>query len=193
MSFTDFSPLSSRTLGDPKHPTVRAPAAILGSRAPKPPRGFKLLQGIPTHVRYGGTVPPTSKRATFAQRAGINYERKIHDILSAIYGARYRISPSILFQDRSGLRRAIPDGILEIERTLVIIEVKLTHTEKAWWQLEGLYKPLVTALSGSGTSIRTCEITRSYDPVVQFPAPHILVESLHRLPESCVGVLQWKI
>jgi hypothetical protein len=88
---------------------------------------------------------------------------------------------------------AVPDGILKINNTLVIIEVKLTHTERAWWQLRRLYLPLLAQLVVPGTNISTVEICRSYDPDISFPGPSAPTTSLHRLTPSVTGILHWKI
>src|SRR5882757_885044 len=122
MSTTDLSPLSSRTLGSSSAPIVRATPEVVRSRA-RAPRGFRGLKGLPTEVRFGGTVPH-SKGRTYAQKEGLRYEQKVHDVLSAIYGSNYRPHPSILYRDRRGLRRAIPDGILRLGAMLVVVEVK---------------------------------------------------------------------
>jgi hypothetical protein len=194
---TDFSPLSSRLDEVPSSRTRAAPVGRTvpevrrGSRAPRPPRGFRPIRGALSNVRFGGETPKAVGR-TYSQRAGIAYEQKIHDVLSAIYGAHYCINPSILFTTGTQTRRAIPDGILRIESRLVLIEVKLTHTEKAWWQLRRLYAPLLAAIAAPGTPIQCVEICRAYDPDVQFPEPHEVVTSLHAL-STLVGVLQWKI
>lgn len=195
---TDFSPLSSRleevlsscTGSSSVGRTV--PEVRRGSRAPRPPRGFRPIYGVISNVKFGGEVP-VNRGTSYAQKAGIAYEERIHDVLSAIYGINYRASPAILFNDGMRLRRAIPDGLLRIGGSLVVIEVKLSHTEKAWWQLRRLYGPLCAALALPGTPIHYVEICRTYDPEVKFPEPHDIVTSLHRLPLNRVGVLQWRI
>lgn len=195
---TDFSPLSSRleevlSSRNVPSPVGRAvPETRCGSRALRAPRGFRLIRGAISNVRFGGEVP-ANRGTSYSQKAGIAYEEKIHDVLSAIYSTDYRATPSILFNDSWKLRRAIPDGLLRIGSTLVVIEVKLSHTEKAWWQLRCLYGPLCAALVVPGTPIQYVEICRSYDPAVQFPEPHDVITSLHKLPKDRVGVLQWRI
>lgn len=194
---TDFSPLSSRleevlSSRNDLSPVGRAAPEARGSRAPRPPRGFRPIHGALSNVRFGGEVP-LNRGKSYSQKAGIAYEERVHDVLSAIYGSAYRVTPSILFQESRRLRRAIPDGLLHLGTTLVLIEVKLSHTEKAWWQLRRLYGPLCAALAVPGTTIQYAEICRSYDPEVAFPEPHDVVTSLHKLPLNRVGVLQWRI
>ncbi len=161
-------------------------------RGLRPPRSFKGIKGTPSNVRFGGT-PRNARGRTAAQRMGLAYEVRVCDILSAIYGRDFRAAPSILYEDRSGNRMAIPDAILKIDNTLVIVEIKLTHTERAWWQLQKLYQPLLSQLVTPGTPIHTVEICRSYDPDVKFPGPHAVTQSLHRLSPHSTGILHWKI
>lgn len=188
MSFTDLSPLSSRQL---RAISPAAPPEAVRSRA-RTPRGFTPIRGSVSNVRFGGSVPHNVGH-TAAQKEGLRYEQRVHDVLTAIYGIDYRPAPAILFEDRSGLRRAIPDGILRIGPVCVIVEIKLSHTERAWWQLNRLYAPLLSALVVPGTPIRCVEICRSYDPEVQFPVAHKRITSLHSIPHGTTGVLLWKI
>lgn len=196
MSYTDLSPLSSRTLGLSSSRLLRAsPEAVRPQevgRLRRAPRGFRLIKGLPTEVRFGGTVPHNEGR-TYAQKEGLRYEQKVHDVLGAIYGSDYTPSPSILYRDRRGLHRAIPDGTLRIgANLLVVIEVKLTHTERAWWQLIRLYVPLLSRLVPPGTRIAPVEICRSYDPSVVLPYGQ-LITSLHKPPLGGLGILEWRL
>ena len=187
--FTDFSPLSSRMETALSSRGVGVPE-VRRSRA-RLPRGFRPIVGVPSNVRFGGTVPRNLGR-TAAQKLGLAYEQRIHDVLSAIYGDHFVPHPAILYNDRRGLRRAIPDGTLRLGDILLIVEIKLSHTERAWWQLTRLYAPLLRELFPTLT-IRGVEICRSYDPNVVFPEPQHFIQSLHALPPRGVGVLQWKI
>lgn len=186
---TDFgSPLAR----DLDHPVAERGRGGRLLRDFRPPRSFKGIKGPALNVRFGGT-PRVARGHTAAQRDGLRYERRVIDVLSAIYGADFRAGPSILYEDRTGCRMAIPDGILRIRHTLVVIEVKLSHTEKAWWQLKRLYAPLLAQMVVSGTPIATAEICRSYDPSVAFPGPAALTTSLHTLDPAVTGILQWKL
>jgi hypothetical protein len=183
-----LSPLSGVPIG----PLVGAPVppeAVRGSRALRPPRGFHGTER-PENVRFGGTAP-RNRGHTQAQKMGLRYEQRVHDVLTAIYEERFLASPSILFEERYQCRRAILDGVLLFDDEVVVIEVKYTHTELAWWQLKRLYAPLLARLY-LGRSLRCVEICRSYDPGTSFPS-HRLVTSLHALPETEVGVIQWRL
>lgn len=187
MVFTDF--------GSPLGGDVHSSGRDRGGRSLRglrPPRSFKEIKGTPSNVRFGGTAR-VARGHTVAQRLGLAYEVRVIDVLSAVYGIDFRPAPSILYEDRTGLRMAIPDGILKIKNTLVVIEVKLTHTERAWWQLTRLYAPLLRLLVNPGVDVRCVEICRSYDPAVAFPGPSATVSSLHRLPSDRTGILHWKI
>ena len=80
---------------------------------------------------------------------------------------------------------AIPDGILRLDGTVIVIEVKLCHTVAVWPQLMERYAPLVRVLT-PGAPLRTVEVCRSYDPAVN--VPHTVIESLHRPGERLGGV-----
>ena len=190
MLATDLSPLS---LDGAFKGAPSAPRGSQWSRDHRPPRGLYLPKGTPSNVRFGSILPPSGGR-TVAQRLGLSYERRVQDCLEAIYGDKFFCSVPILYEDRTGLHRCIPDGILRLsDVAVVILEIKLTHTERAWWQLERLYTPVIRAMVGPAPRILRVEICRSYDPAVVFPSPARLVTSLHRLPLDGVGVLQWKI
>lgn len=185
-TLTDLSPLSAGDL--PARGAQASPAERVSRVAP--PRGFKFIRGPASSVRFGGEVPHNRGR-TYAQKLGLRYEQKVHDVLSAIYQTRFRVSPSILYEDRTGLRRAIPDGILDLDSFVVIVEVKYSHCELAWWQLNKLYAPLVMHLTRK--PIYLCEIVHSFDPDVKWPTAPMLVTSLHKLPRHTPGVIQWKL
>lgn len=189
-STTDLSPLSWNTDRNAELSSPRSTSPSERVSRATPPRGFKFIRGTPTSIRFGGEVP-TPRGRTYAQKLGLRYEQKIHDILGSIYGETYAPSPAILFEDRSGLRRAIPDGILRFPDRTVIVEVKYTHCEKAWWQLNRLYAPLILRLIP--LPIFLCEIVHSFDPDVAWPLPPVLSTSLHKLPIGTTGVIEWKL
>ena len=198
-SSTSFSPLSTpgldsgdSTRRDPPGVGVRAPRSR-GTHSFPPPRGLHIPKGEIRNVRFGGAVPHNRGR-TYAQRAGLRYEQKVHDVLGAIYEGRYRKSTSILYEDRTGLHRAIPDGVLVLDRVWVALEIKFSHTERAWWQLMRVYVPLLRGLAPPGTTVVPCEVCSTYDPEVRLPGPHVLTESLHSLSEGWrMGVIHWKL
>jgi len=119
------------------------------------------------------------------------YERRVLDVLSAIYGEHFRPSPAIEYVRRGKRRLAIPDGLLYFDDHLVVVEVKLAHTELVWDQLIERYRPLVRLLHPH-LKVRTVEICRSYDPAVN--VPHSLITSLHSgAARPGLEVMQWRI
>lgn len=193
-TFTDISPLSSSTLRSPPLSTERSPSAehgqSVGLLTGRAPRGFRPPGRNFSNVRFGGTVPYHGPKRG-AKGLGLAYEQKVHDVLLAIYGASYKPHPAMLYDDRTGLRRAIPDGLLQTATGHVLVEVKYTHCELAWWQLNRLYLPLLShVLRGPIVAVEIC---RSYDPEISFPHAHELVTSLHKVPVGVTGILVWKL
>jgi hypothetical protein len=131
-------------------------------------------------------------RARGAKLAGLRYEQRVADVLTAIYGGRFVRSPRILYRKAGRLTCAVPDGILYWRDTPIIIEVKLAHTETVWEQLMSRYLPLVTRLHGR-QPVRAVEVCRSYDPAID--VPHMLITSLHKPAPigPSLEVLQWRI
>jgi hypothetical protein len=92
----------------------------------------------------------------------------------------------------SRVRWAQPDGILvDYQRNMItLIEMKIRHTEAAWWGLRYLYEPLFTFLFPSWR-IACCEVVRWFDPAVPWP------EAYRRLPDPAllrpgeIGVHIW--
>lgn len=197
MNATDFSPLSSPTvLNVPPGPSSETPSGAarvreVGHTIARPPRGFHGPGAMFRNVRFGGTIPAVSARARGAKGLGLAYELRVHDVMRAIYGHSYRAHPAMLYEDTTGLRRAIPDGLLQTNDGHILIEVKYTHCELAWWQLNKLYLPLLRCILRG--PIVCVEICRSYDPSVLFPSVHRVVESLHRVTSNETGVLVWRI
>lgn len=140
------------------------------------PQGFKGSRGV-TWAEFSRLGPFGTTHAvahTEAQKIGLRYERKVHDELARRYEASYGPSQWISFKVGRGfdVRWAQPDGLLlNYEAGLItIIEVKIRHTERAWWQLRELYEPLVAFLFPSWR-VALCEVCRSFDPSVAWPEP----------------------
>jgi hypothetical protein len=141
-------------------------------------------------VHWTDQPPRQTSRARGAKRVGLLYERRVLDVLSAIYGERFRESPVIAYRTRGRRHLAIPDGILYLNDAVLILEVKLGHTELVWPQLMDKYRPLVSVLHPD-LRVRTVEVCRSYDPAV--PIPHSLITSLHTGCVPGLEVLRWRI
>jgi hypothetical protein len=160
-------------------------------------RRYKPLTGPPQmplvhDVRWSDDPPHKARRLSGVKKLGLDYERRVHDVLAAIYTVGYTPSPIIRYRVRDSRRAAIPDGILWLKDEIIVIEVKLAHTELVWEQLVLRYAALVRVLEPR-RRVRTVEICRSYDPAIVLPGPHELIDSLHRAGRAPLEVLRWKI
>ena len=76
---------------------------------------------------------------------------------------------------------------------ITIIEIKLSHTADAWWQMRRLYQPALEKMfPPSIWAYSALEIVRWYDPRVAFPEPIRLVGSPDELRPNEFGVHIWK-
>jgi hypothetical protein len=162
---------------------------LVRPRAAAPPAGDVRVYA--TNVRFVPRLLAAARRPRGAKKVGLMYERRVLDVLSAIYGEHFKVSPAIEYVRRGKRRLAIPDGLLYFEDHLVVVEVKLAHTELVWDQLIERYRPLVRLLHPH-LRVRTVEICRSYDPAINIP--HSLITSLHSGPAKApLEVMQWRI
>lgn len=171
-------------------PLSASPNVALATRTPS---SFKPIVGTPSNVAFSDFKHGKGRGHTAAQKAGLKYEERVLEKLSQEFPLGFRAQPSINYSDSSGRRLAIPDGILRYRDSVVIVEIKYSHCELAWWQLRKLYQPLLLHLTNYHISL--LEICKSYDPSVAFPEPVQLISSLEELsPDNDqVKVLQWKI
>lgn len=168
---------------------------------PSPP-WFKPIRGEvhSPHISRAH-VPITGRAATTAKENGLRYERQVHDFLVHFcvqHDCAVMRSPVIDFWDDFGeaqeFRRCIPDALIRFPHHIVIAEIKISHMPEAWWQLEKLYRPVVTALLPK-CNVYTLEIVRSFDPSVPYPAPIELVDDLAAwllAPTPTQGVFVWR-
>ena len=91
----------------------------------------------------------TSPKIRGIQRAGLIYENRIANYLTAIYGKDVIHGQWYAFEDRRGLGWCQPDIIVLPHRDrkyILVIECKLKATKKAWVQLNYLYRPIMERL-----------------------------------------------
>lgn len=123
------------------------------------------------------------------------YERKVQKHLSELYEG-YIPSPWLEFScgGESEKRFCCPDGILvDIKRGLiVIVEVKLSHTADAWWQIRHLYQPLLEVLFGPNWRFAACEVTKFIDPATVFPEPFVRLRNIDDALPGKFGVHVWR-
>lgn len=138
---------------------------------------------------------------TQAQRRGVRYERIVQKELEARHGIEYLPSPWIRYTLSDGRDRYCqPDGLLirPDVGTITIVEVKLSHTERAFEQLFNLYLPVVKCLI-AGAQKRVCgepaawkflccEVTRFVDCAISIPGEYMLVNDLTRAREEVLNV-----
>lgn len=173
------------------------PGILEGIQSPapfsfKPPYWFKPLIGKPRNARFAGPVS-LPKGRTAAQRAGLRYEDKVLSALELEFGSALRRAPVIEFFDASGPRRIIPDAFVYLNGMLVILEVKISHRDGAWWQLRRLYEPVVRLLTDPGVSIAICEICRTSDFTIPYPEPCAQLTKLAEVTVDKMGVVTWKL
>lgn len=162
------------------------------------PRGFRAARD-PRNVNFSTAHFLQNLRhsgRSVAQKNGKRYEKRVFAFLERTLPG-VKIQPWIEFSSKGNLRYCQPDAFfLDIDKLrLTIFEVKYTHTIDAYWQLEHLYRPVLQARYPD-FSIYRVEITRNFDPAVQFPIDLYLYFNLFELldnPQSKgISVLQWK-
>lgn len=177
MSVVSLSPLSAAT----------------PSRMPPPPRGFRPIEGGVRQPQFT-TLAELDKSGTYAQRAGMRYEEKVHSYIRGLQGYDYLANQPLKFFDATGMRFCVPDGLILLDKFTVIVEIKFQHMIDAWYQLRQLYEPVVAALNRD-VETRVLEICRSFDPATPFPEPVHLVEDFReylRNPYPAFSVFRWK-
>lgn len=161
----------------------------------RPPANFKPIHGF-QHARFcekPGFV--TERRVGKGARAdGIRYENKVQDYLVKRLPS-YMPSPWISFVIGNKIRFCQPDGLNFMLRrgVIQIIEVKLRHTDRSYWQTEHLYRPLLKAMFPDWT-IHTTEVVKWYDNTTAFPCEHFLQRDLEDSRQDKYGVhILWPI
>lgn len=151
------------------------------------------VQGV-THATFG--EPPAFARNAPRLRGvrgkGMKYEAQVQNYMRSRFGELYLPGPWIYFVDsQKRLRYCQPDGLLfDFEKgRITICEVKLRHTQQAWYQLYDIYKPLIQHMfPGHLWSIRCLEICRWYDMATAIPGPHQLRNRVEDCGTDIMGV-----
>ena len=178
--------------------TPRLPALNLA------PRGFHPAGAIfsSSLVDEPGFTQRAERASTIAKRRGVRYEAKALDALSqwalALTKSAGLRKPWYRFRDEAGTHLCSPDLVLFVGKQIWVFEVKVSHTERAWWQLFRLYLPAVEF--AYARSARAIEITKSFDPAVTIPGDHRLVFNLSEIETAlrdtrpdCLVVCQLKL
>lgn len=132
---------------------------------------------------------PTAKRGR--KGVGLRFERKVCETLAERYPF-FLPNLAIRYRDSGGSGVCIPDGILFREREIVVFEMKLSHTPRAYYELIGLYAPVISR--AFGRPVRVAEITRNYDPTLPFPGEFGVAKDVREFLDSDwkVGVILWR-
>lgn len=171
-----------------------------------PPRNFRPSDLVREAVWCDSPFNSQPRRTNNAAAAeGLRYERKCHGALQSRFnGSRGEVlyCPSRWIRFRTSdpretdWRYAQPDGfILDLGRGLVtILEMKLKHTQAAWWGLRRLYEPLFRQLFSPRWEFAVCEVVAWYDPAIHWPEPFKLHQDPSQLQagEFGVHVLSWR-
>ena len=124
-------------------------------------------------------------RSTPAKSSGLRYQRKVEKWLKSHYGEHSLfIGQWLEYRDASGRRYAQPDAWVIGRTKVALFEIKVGHSELAWWQLKKLYLPLLAQLYE--LPVVPVEIVKSYDPLAFFPGPHSVVFTPDELKRELV-------
>ena len=160
----------------------------------RPPLSF-LPAGRVTWAAIAAGAPAFIARAR-ARRVGrgklgegIRYEEKAHAYLASL-SASYMPGPWLTFTSEISAHRirfCQPDGlILDFVRgALTLVEIKLKHTQAAWWQTRHLYEPVLRHIFRDW-SIAIVEVAKWIDPHTPFPE-HYKFASREQLPNLSPG------
>lgn len=163
-------------------------------RAPLRPAGFKPVVGELDYAFLSDTPPSFIKRSRYTGRRaeGVRYERKAQVMLKERYGQPYIPSPWLCFSEDGRVRWCQPDGLLLYPRLNrgIILEIKYSHTPRAWWQVRKLYTPVLQKLM-PGIEFRACEIVKWFDPAVVFPEPTAFTDDPALMGADAFGIHIW--
>lgn len=165
---------------------------------PSPPAGFQPVTAC-FHPRMELAPPPWLQGRPMptspSKREGLRYESKTCDELARRFPRTYVPGFWISFFDGGDTKRwAQPDALLvDIPHgTITVVEVKLRHTARSWWQVEHLYLPLVRELFGPEWNYLGLEVVHWFDPTTPFPTRPRLVEAPERATRGAFNVWIYK-
>jgi hypothetical protein len=168
-------------------------------RAPPPERlqPVRSVRWAEHRLKEPDFAGPPYANDTEARKAGRRYENKVQEYLLKKFPLSYVASPWIRFCDPSRQQQVSwcqPDGwFIDFRRGLiVIVEIKLSHTADAWWQVRHLYEPVTRFLFGPDWRYAACEITKWYDPQVNFPENPTMAPQLDTLWAGAFGIHVWR-
>lgn len=128
------------------------------------------------------------------KRAGLLYEKAVLEALEERFGPLFSPKPWLAFRRPIGeWHWCQPDGLLFDPQAglLTIVEVKYTHTPRAYFQLWEMYKPVLERLFPVTLwRYRLIEICKKYT-VIPFPGPFRIMTELNDEIGNETGVYVW--
>lgn len=154
---------------------------------------------IPSHVTAAGFAPgnPHEGKAAGpppspAMKAGLRYEKQALQYLHGLFAPALLPRPWLFF--RTGGHKTHfcqPDALIVRPKSVVVVEVKLRHCTRAWWQLRRLYQPVVQVIYPN-CKVRLLEVVRWFDGHEPFPEPWSMVEDPRAISwRHPIGVHIW--
>lgn len=140
------------------------------------------------------SLKPPEKNASASIAAGRRYEKQVFAEIGRWAGLsnyKFLINPWIQYQDptcETLFRFCQPDAVIyPSEKLILLIEIKLKHTQRVFPQLD-LYKKCLSELHPEA-EIKSTIICKYFDPV-EGKVP--LISSLTELPtKDSLNALQW--
>lgn len=162
-----------------------------------PPLDF-LPVGRVSWAKFADNPPDFIVRARVhtrgRKRAGVLYEARVHEFLAEATQF-YMPGPWIVFTEEGSARKrwSQPDALILdfVAGKCTIVEVKLKHTARAWWQIRHQYEPLIRKLLFRGWTFAALEIAQWFDPHTPYPEEIVWVDHPTAVPTDKFGVLRF--
>ena len=167
-----------------------------------PPLGFEEAYDVTSVCEVGEQpVTPGGFRKSAASAAiaeGLRYEVKAQEHLGKLFLSlgNFQAGIALRFTNAAGKsRNCIPDAVVSSPSAPfpLIIEIKLRHTELAWFQLRKLYQPVVEKYFNKPCIVM--EVCKQFDPSTTFPEEPLLVTDpveFFLSGASAFGIYVWK-
>lgn len=179
---------------------MRTKALLSRTQRYQPPADFAPA-GTITFAEFAKGPPPFIMQRKLRLRGnkaeGLRYEARGHEYLGRLYPDWYIPAPWLRFSatHNQDPRWCQPDGIIMDLRAgrITIIEFKLRHTSRAWWQLRRLYEPVLTFMFPKTLwRFSVCEVVRWFDPQLAFPETFRYAETPNAVMSGSFGVHIWQ-
>lgn len=132
---------------------------------------------------------------TKVQKLGLAYEKRVQAYVSNLCRGDAELdclhNPWIMFRRKGEPLTVVnfcqPDCLVvnRSERKVIVVEIKLSHTQASWQQLRQLYEPILRKLYRHNTSFSFVEICKWLDPHKAYPETFYYEEfPLQALPDK---------